>query len=74
MRRADRRILSLDATAAGEAAEVAAAALAAGHPVDVRDFQIAGIVRARRATLATGNIRHFRDAGIPLTDPRAMAG
>ena len=30
---------------------------------------IAGIVKARRATLATRNIRHFEDAGIDLVDP-----
>jgi predicted nucleic acid-binding protein len=70
----DGRILSFDEAAAGEAAGIAAAARAAGRPVEVQDLQIAGIVRARRATLATRNIRHFDDAGIPLADPWAAAG
>jgi predicted nucleic acid-binding protein len=30
---------------------------------------IAGIVPARRATLATRNVTHFDDAGIDLVDP-----
>jgi len=70
----DGRILSFDAAAAGEAARIAAAARAAGRPVEVQDCQIAGVVRARRATLATRNIRDFEDAGIALADPWAAAG
>jgi predicted nucleic acid-binding protein len=31
--------------------------------------QIAGIAAARRATLATRNIRHFADLGVELIDP-----
>jgi predicted nucleic acid-binding protein len=65
----DHRILAFDEAAATEAAAIAASARAAGRPVEVQDVQIAGIVRARRATLATRNVRHFRDAGIPLVDP-----
>ena len=69
----DRRILSFDAAAAEEAARIAATARAAGRPVEVQDVQIAGIVRARRGTLATRNLRHFADARIPLVDPWATA-
>lgn len=39
--------------------------------VDFRDIEIAGIVAARRATLATRNLRHFRELGIALVDPWA---
>lgn len=65
----ERRILPFDDAAAREGSAIAAAARAAGRPVEVQDIQIAGTVRARRATLATRNLRHFRDAGIPLVDP-----
>jgi predicted nucleic acid-binding protein len=37
--------------------------------VDFRDLEIAGVVAARRATLATRNTRHFQGLGIPLVDP-----
>jgi predicted nucleic acid-binding protein len=35
----------------------------------VRDVQIAGIVAAHRATLATRNTRHFENVGVELVDP-----
>jgi predicted nucleic acid-binding protein len=63
------RILPLDREGAAAAAEIAATARAAGRAVDVRDGLIAGIVRSRRGTLATRNLRHFRDAGVTLVDP-----
>lgn len=65
------RVLDFDVAAAAEAAQLAAVRQRAGRPVDVRDTQIAGIVRARRATLATRNVRHFVDAGIEVVDPGA---
>jgi predicted nucleic acid-binding protein len=40
----------------------------------MRDAQIAGIIAARRATLATRNIRHFADTGLALVDPWGAAG
>ena len=40
-----------------------------GQPVEFRDTQIAGIVLARQAALATGNVRHFRDLSIKVIDP-----
>jgi toxin FitB len=63
------RVLSFDEAAAEKAAELAATRERAGRPVDMRDTQIAGIVLARRAVLATRNARHFEDAGIPLVNP-----
>lgn len=41
------------------------------NTVDMRDTQIAGIAVARRATLATRNVRHFADLQVPVVDPWA---
>lgn len=65
------RILPFDREAAQEAAGRAAERRAVGKPVDFRDIEIAGIVSARRATLATRNARHFQDLRIELVDPWA---
>ena len=65
------RVLDFDRTAAISAASLAAARRKAGHPVDVRDTQIAGISLARHATLATRNVRHFADLTVPIVDPWA---
>jgi predicted nucleic acid-binding protein len=65
------RILAFDAEAAEEAARRAAERRAIGKPLDFRDIEIAGIVSARRATLATRNVRHFLDLGVELVDPWA---
>jgi toxin FitB len=63
------RVLSFDQPAAEKAAILGAQRQRAGTPVDFRDTEIAGIVLARRAVLATRNLRHFEDAGIPLINP-----
>ena len=63
------RIADFDATAAQEAATLAAARQKAGRHVDLRDTQIAGIAIARRATLATRNVKHFQGLKIPVVDP-----
>jgi predicted nucleic acid-binding protein len=65
----DRRVLPFDLAAAGAAGVIAAKQRGAGRPVEVRDVQIAGIVIARKATLATRNVRHFEDIGVTLVDP-----
>jgi predicted nucleic acid-binding protein len=65
------RILPFDHDAAQEAATRAAERRAVGKPVDFRDIEIAGIVSARGATLATRNARHFQDLRIELVDPWA---
>jgi predicted nucleic acid-binding protein len=65
------RILPFDHEAAQEAASRAAERRAVGRPVDFRDIEIAGIVSARRATLATRNAHHFQDLKIELVDPWA---
>ena len=63
------RVLDFDSAAATEAAVLAARRQKAGRPADMRDTQIAGIALARRATLATRNLRHFRDLAVPVVDP-----
>ena len=63
------RILPFEAQAARQAASIAARRRQAGRPIELRDAQIAGIVLARRALLATRNVRHFADLGIALIDP-----
>jgi predicted nucleic acid-binding protein len=65
----ENRVLDFDLAAATAAAELAAARQKSGRPVDLRDTQIAGIAIARRATLATRNVRHFPDLTVPVVDP-----
>ena len=67
------RILPFDHEAAAEAANRAAERRAIGKPLDFRDIEIAGIVSPRHATLATRNVRHFKDLGIELVDPWARS-
>ena len=64
-----RRVLPFDRTAAETAAEIAARQRKLGQPVEIRDVQIAGIAAARKAIVATRNIRHFQSLGITLVDP-----
>lgn len=65
----ENRVLDFDAVAAAAAATLAAVRQKAGRSVDIRDTQLAGIALARRATLATRNVRHFQDLNVPLVDP-----
>jgi predicted nucleic acid-binding protein len=65
----DGRVLPLDRSAADAAGVIAARQRKAGRPVDVRDVQIAGIATARKATLATRNVRHFAGLAILVVDP-----
>jgi predicted nucleic acid-binding protein len=63
------RILSFDAQSARMAGAIGASRRRSGGHVDVRDVQIAGIVAARKATLATRNVTHFDGIGIALVNP-----
>jgi predicted nucleic acid-binding protein len=65
----ENRVLDFDSAAATEAAALSAERQRIGRPVDMRDTQIAGIALARRATLATRNVRHFADLKVPIVDP-----
>ena len=67
------RVLSFDRPAAEASAIIAARHRSAGRNVDIRDVQIAGITAARRASLATRNIRDFDDIGITLINPWQMS-
>ncbi len=69
----ENRVVPFEHTAAIEAAHIAAERKARGRPVDMRDTFIAGIVVARRATLATRNLRHFDDLPVNLVNPWADA-
>jgi toxin FitB len=63
------RILDFDSAAAIEAAQLAAGRQRAGRPIDMRDTQIAGIALARRAALASRNVKHFQDLNVPVFNP-----
>ena len=63
------RVLDFDSAAAIEAAVLASERQKNGRSVDMRDTQIAGIALARRATIATQNIRHFADLKISIVNP-----
>lgn len=63
------RVLPFDQSAAQAAGCIAAERRRAGRAVEIREVQIAGIVSARKATLATRNTRHFEGCGLVLVDP-----
>src|SRR6185437_15175188 len=63
------RILPFDQDAAREAAALAAQRQRDGRTAGLRDTQIAGIALARRATLATRNVRHFQGLDVEVIDP-----
>lgn len=65
----ENRVLDFDSAAATAAAALAAQRQKAGRAVDMRDTQIAGIALARRATIATRNVRHFQDLKIAVVNP-----
>jgi len=63
------RVLDFDQPAAEAAALLAARRQRDGLSIDMRDTQIAGIVVARRAKLATRNVRHFSDLNVEVINP-----
>lgn len=65
----DHRVVPFDLAAADAAGAIAAKQRRSGRPVEARDVQIAGIVAAQKATLATGNVRHFAGIELSLIDP-----
>jgi predicted nucleic acid-binding protein len=65
------RVAPFDFEAAEAAAELAARRQRRGRPVDLRDIQIAGIALARRAALATRNVRHFDGLNVSVVSPWA---
>jgi hypothetical protein len=65
----ERRVLPFDGLAAETAASLVGARRRGGRLGELRDTMIAGIAIARRATLATRNIRHFDDLPVPVVNP-----
>jgi predicted nucleic acid-binding protein len=65
----DGRVIPFDEPAAQAAGKIGAARRQLGRTIEIRDVQIAGIALARKASIATRNIRHFEGLGIPLIDP-----
>ena len=63
------RIAPFDHLAAQHAAGLMASRHKRGHPVDLRDTMIAGIVLSRNATLATRNTPHFEDVIRSVINP-----
>ncbi len=63
------RIVSFDAAAAQQAADLTAIRHRKGRPVELRDTMIAGIVLTHNATLATGNTAHFADLADRIVNP-----
>lgn len=64
------RLLPFDRAAAEASAILLARRRRRGRPVELRDTQIAGIVLAHRARLATFNTRDFADLDVELIDPQ----
>jgi hypothetical protein len=63
------RVATFDLTAAELAGELGARRRSTGRSVEIRDTQIGGIALARRASIATRNVRHFEDIGVQIIDP-----
>lgn len=63
------RVLAFDGSAAVEFERLPVRRDPKGNPLIDPDVEIAAIVRAHGATLATRNIKHFKDCGIPLINP-----
>lgn len=65
----DDRVLPLDRAAAEASSRLQAERERAGAPLALADGMIAGIAIARRAILATRNVRDFRDLAIGIVNP-----
>jgi predicted nucleic acid-binding protein len=65
----DGRIAPFDSAAAEHAGDLMAIRHKKGRPGDLRDTMIAGIVLARRGTLATRNTQHFDDLEVSVVNP-----
>ena len=66
------RLLPFDEASAEAAGRIATERRRVGRSVEIRDVQIAGIALARKATIATRNVRHFEGLGLSLIDPWAV--
>lgn len=63
------RVLDFDRNAAEHYASIVASRKRRGRRIEPVDAQIAAITRAHDMSLATRNLSHFEDCGVPLIDP-----
>ena len=63
------RILSFDSAAAREFAAIEALRRSIGRRTKPADSQIAAIARSRNMTLATRNVKDFKDTGLEVINP-----
>ena len=63
------RILDFDKFAASEAAVLCGEQRKLGRAMEIRDAMICGIARARRASVATRNVKHFEGAEVTIINP-----
>ena len=62
-------MLPFDSEAAQAFAEIAADRRFAGYSVSTADCQIAAIAHSRGMTVATRNVRDFKETGIEVINP-----
>lgn len=65
----EERVIPFDAAAAHAAGRIAAERRRSGRSVEIRDVQIAGIALARKAAIATRNVRHFKGLHLRVINP-----
>lgn len=63
------RIISFDESAAHFYGELMGQRKELGRPMSIADGQIAAIARAKKATIATRNVRDFVDCGLNIINP-----
>jgi len=63
------RVTPFDSAAAHAAGRIAAERRRSGRSVEIRDVQIAGIALARRAAIATRNVRYFQELPLTIVNP-----
>jgi predicted nucleic acid-binding protein len=63
------RVVPFDEAAAEAAGRIAAERRRRGRTIEIREVQIAGIASARKAVIATRNVRHFEGLGPEVIDP-----
>ncbi len=68
------RVLVFDRAAAAAAAALTARERRAGRVLTTRDALVAGIVMARKGTLATGEAQRFTRLGVKTLDPWRSSG
>ena len=65
------RVLNFDSVAAARTATLIAGLRRTGRSIEIRDGMICGIALARRAGIATRNVRHFEPTPASIINPWA---